>query len=200
MTLCQASWFSQMSCETLFYSWFDHSDLSMGHLLRLLEFLLDLFGGLRFVTTRHTGAIFPSSFPHSLAFKATIMSLVWHSKSLFLCISGFQSHHLSTSWHSEPLFTVWRSEPLVSLAFRATIFLRFDIQSHYIFSLTIKVVSSVRHSKSLDNLAFRAIISCLGFGTITPFSNFEGMWGPSSMTSHKSRLIDWRNQVILVFQ
>ena len=76
MALCQASWFSKIGYETLYYSWFDHSDSSTKHLLRLMESLLDPFSGSRFVTTRHTEAFFPSSFPRSLAFKATIISSV----------------------------------------------------------------------------------------------------------------------------
>ena len=96
-TLCQASWYSQMGCDTLFYSWFDHSDP---------------FSGLRFVTTCHTGAFFPlslsfnlgvQSYFFSLPFRATIFSQLWHSKSSF----SF------TVWHSKPSFsfTVWHSEP-----------------------------------------------------------------------------------------
>ena len=61
MTLCQASWFSQMGCETLCYSWFDHFNSSTKHLLRLVESLLDLFSGSRFVMTHHIEVFFP---PH----------------------------------------------------------------------------------------------------------------------------------------
>ena len=119
-----------MGCETLFYSWFDHSDSSAEHLLRFMESLLDPFSGLRFVTTCHTRAFFPSSFPYSSAFKATIISSVWRSEPLSLCISGIQSHYLSIIWRSEPSLhncgiqshhsrsSVWYSKPLVSLAFR----------------------------------------------------------------------------------
>ena len=87
MMLCQASWFSQMGCETLFYSWFDHSNSSAEHLLRPMESFSDHFSGLRVVATCHIGTYFPSSFLHSLAFKATISSRLWHSKPLFLFFS-----------------------------------------------------------------------------------------------------------------
>ena len=87
LMLCQASWFSQMGCETLFYSWFDHSNSSAEHLLRPMESFSDHFSGLRVVATCHIGTYFPSSFLHSLAFKATISSRLWHSKPLFLFFS-----------------------------------------------------------------------------------------------------------------
>ena len=95
MTLCQASWFSQMGCETLFYSWFDHYDSLAEHLLRLMEYLLDPFSGSRVVTTRHTGTFFPSSFPRSLAFRATIISSIWHSEPPSYLQFGVQGHTLS---------------------------------------------------------------------------------------------------------
>ena len=104
--------------------------MSTEHLLRLMESLLDPFSGSRFVTTCHPGAFFPSSFPYSSTFKATIISLVWSSEPLSLLISGVQSHYLSIFWRSKPALhncgiqslcshsSVWYSKPLVSLAFR----------------------------------------------------------------------------------
>ena len=95
-----------------------------------MESLLDPFSGSRFVTTCHPGAFFPSSFPYSSTFKATIISLVWRSEPLSLIISGVQSHYLSIFWRSKPSLhncgiqsrcshsSVWYSKPLVSLAFR----------------------------------------------------------------------------------
>ena len=50
------------------------------------------------------------------------------------------------------------------------------------------------------DVSYWALSSCLGFETITQFSNFEGMWGQSLMTSHRSRLVDFINQIIFVFQ
>ena len=70
-----------------------------------------------------------------------------HSYGVQSCILGIQSHRsqfgvqsrhsqfscsksLFTVWCLESSFTVWHVEPLVNLAFRATIFLQFDVQSH----------------------------------------------------------------------
>ena len=99
---------------------------------------------------------------------------------------GVQSHHLLTAQHSvitsqlrcsEPSFSVGHSEPpsLISLAFRATISLQLDVQSHHRFlvmtfkdvflSLTFRDVnsqfwrsesssSSIRHSKPPSILSY----------------------------------------------
>ena len=98
-----------------------------------MESLLDPFSGLRFVTTRHTRAYFPSSFPlmgiqsHHLftfvAFRVGVQSR--RSRSQF----DIQSHW--SVWRSEPSFIVWHSESsfsFFSLAFRAIG--QFGIQSH----------------------------------------------------------------------
>ena len=40
----------------------------------------------------------------------------------------------------------------------------------------------------------------LGFRAMTPSTSFEGKFGSSSMTPHRSKSVDYSNQVILVFQ
>ena len=84
------------------------------------------------------------SFVSSLAFRA-IISLVWHSEPLFFQLQRSQPHYL-----------VWRSEPLFvsSLAFKATMFLQFNIQSHHI--------PSVRRSEPYFSLAFKVVV-CFQF-------------------------------------
>ena len=49
-------------------------------------------------------------------------------------------------------------------------------------------------------LFIKPIPFLLRFWNHHSISNFEGMWGPSSMTSHRSRLIDFKNQDIFPFQ
>ena len=105
MTLFQASWFSQMGCETLSYSWFDHSDSLTEHLLRLIESLLDPFSGSRFAMTCHTRAFFSSSFPHDLAFRAVVLIYsVVHSEPPYLHNLAFRAIS-SQLWRSKPLFS-----------------------------------------------------------------------------------------------
>ena len=64
-----------------------------------MESLLDPFSGLRFATTCHTRAYFPSSFILSLAFRSTISSSFRHSEALSL-VQAFKATLLNLSVQS----------------------------------------------------------------------------------------------------
>ena len=145
-----------------------------------MESLLDHFSGLRFVTTRHTGAFFPSSLSFNLGvqsyffsfpFRATISSQLWHSKSSFSFIV----------WHSEPPFL--HSYGVQSRRSRS----QFGIQIHWSVQVFRAIFPSLgvqshfpqfRHSKPFLlvqafrpiflNQVFRATLLSLGIQTHLP--------------------------------
>ena len=106
--------FSQKDYEILFYSWFNHSDSSTEHLLRLMESLLDPFNGSRFVMTHHTKVFF--SLHHSLT--------AWHLEPPSYLQFGIHSHFLfaiSGVW--DTIFSSFRRlKPLLLIL---------GIQSHF---------------------------------------------------------------------
>ena len=80
----------------------------------------------------------------SSAFRVIMSFLVWRSKPHFhfgiqsyCSLSGVQSHCSILGVQSHHLSTIRRSEPpsLLILAFRATIFLQFGVQSHCPFTV-----------------------------------------------------------------